>query len=199
MLVTAGSLVVVAVAALLLSVVTTSSPAAADVTVQRQGDRVRVVLEEEVSVRAVQQAMRDEGLDVEVRGQATGPSLQNRFVGSILAPGVVLEGGDGRSAAIASFPSDASVVLMLGVAAAPGEPYVVPTDATARGEMLAGIEVVGRPIGEVVPILGGLTTATVEFRDLDGGTSAEAPSTGTVSQVIGIADDRLVVLVTGAG
>lgn len=195
LLVAAATVALVAVVSVVAWLAASSPPVAADVTVQRQGDRVRVLLEEEVSVESLGAAMRAEGLDVEVRGQTTGRSLQHRFLGSIVAPDVVLEGGAGGGASIASFPAGSRAVLMLGVPPKRGERYEVPTDATARGELLDGIDVVGRTVAEVEPILDALHAVDVEFRGPDGQPTSTPPAEATVVRVIGLADDQLGVFV----
>lgn len=187
LLVAAAAIVATVTASVALSIALSSPDVAADVTVQRNGDRVRVVLEDEVTVEDVRAAMEREGLDVVVRSQVTGPSKWNRFIGNVSPADA---SPVPSASAVTEFRVGSRVTLFLGVQGAPGATYEAPTDATGPGEVLDGIPVIGRPIDEVVPILDGLTSVEVTYEGV-AGRSPTPPAEGTVTFVIASADDAI--------
>lgn len=142
----AAVIAIVAVAGLL---VVRSEPArASSITVIPAGDAlvVRVVLPDASPVTVVED-LRAEELSARQQPVPTGPS----FVGEVLGlqgtgTGVVAEG----DLAI-RVPRDweGSLLVLAGVAADPGEPYVVPTNAFAPGEPLHPAVAAGASVREV--------------------------------------------------
>lgn len=193
LLIAAAAAVMAVVASIVLSIAVSSPDVAADVTVQRRGDRVRVVLESTVTPEDVRAAMEREGLDAVVETQVTGPSQQHRFLGNLSPAGTVTVDEAG---AIAEFEVGARVRLFLGVEGAPGELYDVQTDATGPGEVLDGIPVLRRPIAEVIPVLDGLPSVTVRYQALGGQVATTPPAEGIVDRVVAIADDSILVIVS---
>ncbi len=159
----------VAVGVLAVVIVGSDKPAAADVKVERVGDSVTVSIENDVSVAEVRDALAAAGVDATVTPQVTGPSLRNRFVGISGGRNSHLQGGDGRSAATATFWYGSGVQLMLGVEGDDDDLYDVATVATDPGEPLAGETVIGITVGEVEALVERRSRGlTLDVRSEDG-------------------------------
>ncbi|MFN8053542.1 MAG: hypothetical protein U0Q22_19040 [Acidimicrobiales bacterium] len=184
-------LVVAAVVAALVSVGTKG--AAAGVTVERRGDRVRVVLDGSIDVGRVRKALADAGVTATVLARTTGPSLQNRFLGSVNPSDAKLEGGDGKSSAVATLPAGSRAVLLLGVAGKPGEPYDVPTDASADGEPLAGLDLRTATVSAVRTAPASSPDVEVTYRASDGKPVANPSAGARVLNALALSDRSVVV------
>lgn len=108
---------------------------------------VRVVLPDATPATVVGD-LRAEGLDAHKQPVPTGPSLVGALLGlQATGTGVVAQG-----AFAVRVPSDwdGSLVVLAGVQAQPGAPYVAPTNAFARGEPLHCEAAPGATVEQVV-------------------------------------------------
>ncbi len=135
-------------------------PANAEVRVEQTDQGLVVMLVDlEHDPTAIRAALARAGVRATVTAVPVGPSLVGRFVGDTQEGrrSAALEPLDRRSdPATCSFPGFAlprgwsgELHLQVGRPAQPDEPYGAFSDAVAPGEPLAGLPVVGHPIGEV--------------------------------------------------
>lgn len=163
--------------------------AAADVTVQRDGSSVTVSIDDDVTPEEIRSALVDD-VDLTVVASPTGPSRINRFVGIAGPSSARLVGGDGTTSLAATFTKGSEVTLILGVAA-DGQPYATPTDATASGEPLAGLNIVGERVGDVrseIDAAAATSGASVSYLGESGPTGEPAADARIVSAQAAAAD-----------
>lgn len=173
-------------------------PAAADVSVTESGGMVTVVLDGSVSVAELRTALTDAGVTATVKGSVTGPGMVNRFI-SMSTEQVQTSGADGSSKPTATFRSGDRVVLYLGVAAEPGQPYDSSPAATMPGEPLEGLDIVGRPIGEVraeIEARADERGVTVGYRDAMMQPTDEPAPGASVVNAISTSSDHVLVWVS---
>lgn len=187
-----------AVAALLVAVVLATSllatPVEAGVRVRQSGDMWVIELRDaSMGPRAVESALRREGIATTVIVAPVGPSRVGQFV---TTEGMELVGADASSSAIVRVPADRPVTLALGRAARRGEPYAALSDAYAAGEPLECSGLWGRPVGDM------LTAAqqhslSVRFLRPDGQPAGDDDlATGVVTDALLRSPDDLVVYVS---
>ena len=145
----AGALLVAGLAVGLLA--TQPREAAAEVRIERTGDRVVItLLELQADPEAVEAELRAAGFDAAIEPVPTGPSAVGRFVGTTelgpLDTEVVPLDLSGTTFSTFALPAgwDGALRLHVGRPARPGEAYLGFTDALAPGEPLACLPVVGR-------------------------------------------------------
>lgn len=195
----AAAVVTVGIGATSLWVGNDTPDVSADVTVQRNGDRVTVVLEDDISVDQVAAKLAAAGVDVSVQGLPTGPSRVDRFVGVIGPESAKLEGGDGRTSNRATFIAGSRVILQVGV---PGDGfYDAATDAFDRGEALEGTSLVGVPARAARDELvrrAAASGATLEYRRSLGTVMAspdDVADTDVILSAQGVAKGKVIVMI----
>jgi len=163
---------VAAVVAVALATLISPQTALADVRVTHENGRIEVLLTDlESDSDEVEDALRAEGLDVEVEGVPTGPSNRGRFVSATASDPEVLEidNQDNPGSAFLGFsvPEGWTGKLQIGLgrSAAPGEDYVAFSDAFAEGEPLACTAVRGETIAAAVDDLEGLDVSVQPIAD----------------------------------
>lgn len=185
---------VAAVAAVVGSLALTGSPAAADVRVTFEGPFVRVTLTDlDTKPREIVSALADAGFEASVRLDPVGPSNVGRFTSVVMSSGLDLDQGsrlvpdDGVSAFVFLRGTSGALEIGLGRAAEPGEVWVIPSDATAEGEVLHCVDVVGRRIRDV----------RRELRGID--VRAADPGAAPAAVVDAATDDRVISSVEATG
>ncbi len=132
-------------------------PAAAGIRITREGDELVVMLVDvEARPSEIEAAAAEAGIDLRVEAAPVAPSLVGSFLGgtsSELPPVVRTIGGDptsGFSGFRVPAGFDGSIRLVLGREAEPGEEWAHTADATRPGGVLECVEVVGRPLVDVL-------------------------------------------------
>ena len=177
--VTAGAVAAVAaasIAVIAFIAVDSSDPVAAGVEVEVVDGRIDVRLTNlETRPAVVEAALRDVGLDAEVRAVPVGPSRVGRFIGSVAAlpDGVDVVEQDGDAFLGFSAPVGLADRLDLALGRpADGEPYASVSDAYAPGEPLSCADLYGEPFAALVNFADEHPDLAVTVQDFSG----EAPS-----------------------
>lgn len=160
---TAGFVAVVAIAAGTIAATVTSTvdapPAGAGVEIQERDGRIEVRLTDlEFRADAVEGALRDAGIDAEVRSSPVGPSNLGRFVSLLVEGGpevAELLDHDGSSWGTLSIAADYRGPLTIGIGrpAEPGESYARSSNALALGEPLACLDLLGQPARSLAQVV----------------------------------------------
>lgn len=122
-------------------------PAVADVTVRVDDDMIVVsVPAAGAAPESVAAAAQVAGVQLTVQAAPAGPSQVGAFVSYVAAkPGQVqlVHDASGAARTVRIDRSATEVAVTVGVPAAPGELFATPSNATARGEVLGCVDVVG--------------------------------------------------------
>ena len=154
----------------------TSAKAALVITKHGRGVDVIVHNPRAVSgdVRRFRKELRNEGADVTIVLFPVSPPMVGKYLGYGAdgdlgqQPGLSAIGKNGIRVS-ADFQGPAEIFL--GRAAQPGESYWISESATAPGEVLAGVDIAGKTVAEVLPLLdaaGVVPVYNVEARNSDG-------------------------------
>ena len=137
-----GSMVVAASVVVTALMLGRADPAAADLDIRERGGRLEILLADaESRPGAVEEALRDAGIDASVDAVPVGPSNVGRFVGFTTDLPADIQPLDSNGIAFPGFSIPVGfrghLQLLLGRPAAGGEDYAAPSDAFAPGEPLS--------------------------------------------------------------